>query len=206
LINKIKAELKDHNNLNTESNPIPSESDLIKGCIDGDRQMQQHLYNRFASKMYGVCLRYAGNVEDANDILQEGFIKVFKNLGKFRSEGSFEGWVRRIFINSAIEQYRKKVKLYNVSEVYENTVEDKSLNALDILATKDVMSIVNELSPGYKAVFNLHVVEGYSHNEIAQMLGINEGTSKSQLARAKGVLKKIIEKRLGENKTDNINK
>ncbi len=191
--------------MNTESNHISSESDLIKGCIDGDRQMQQLLYNRFASKMYGVCLRYAGNVEDANDILQEGFIKVFKNLGKFRSEGSFEGWVRRIFINSAIEQYRKKVKLYNVSEVYENTVEDKSLNALDILATKDVMSIVNELSPGYKAVFNLHVVEGYSHNEIAQMLGINEGTSKSQLARAKGVLKKIIEKRLEEKKIDNIN-
>ncbi|MFS8082566.1 MAG: RNA polymerase sigma factor [Ginsengibacter sp.] len=192
--------------MNTESNHITSESDLIKGCIDGDRQMQQILYDRFASKMYGVCLRYAGNVEDANDILQEGFIKVFKNLGKFRSEGSFEGWVRRIFINSAIEQYRKKVKLYNVSEVYENTVEDKSLTALDILATKDVMSIVNELSPGYKAVFNLHVVEGYSHNEIAQMLGINEGTSKSQLARAKGVLKKIIEKRLEEKKTDNINK
>lgn len=192
--------------MNTESNPITSESDLIKGCIDGDRQMQQILYDRFASKMYGVCLRYAGNVEDANDILQEGFIKVFKNLGKFRSEGSFEGWVRRIFINSAIEQYRKKVKLYNVSEVYENTVEDKSLNALDILATKDVMNIVNELSPGYKAVFNLHVVEGYSHMEIAKMLGINEGTSKSQLARAKGVLKKIIEKRLEENKTDNINK
>lgn len=191
--------------MNKESNHIPSESDLIKGCIEGDRQMQQSLYNRFSPKMYGVCLRYAGNVEDANDILQEGFIKVFKNLAKFRGEGSFEGWVRRIFINSAIEQYRKKVKLYNVSEVYENTVEDKSLNALDILATKDVMSIVNELSPGYKAVFNLHVVEGYSHNEIAKMLGINEGTSKSQLARAKGVLKKIIEKRLEEKKIDNIN-
>ncbi len=191
--------------MNKESNHIPSESDLIKGCIDGDRQMQQLLYNRFSPKMYGVCLRYAGNVEDANDILQEGFIKVFKNLGKFRGEGSFEGWVRRIFINSAIEQYRKKVKLYNVSEVYENTVEDKSLNALDILATKDVMSIVNELSPGYKAVFNLHVVEGYSHNEIAKLLGINEGTSKSQLARAKGVLKKIIERRVVEKKVDNIN-
>ncbi|MEP7080299.1 MAG: RNA polymerase sigma factor [Ginsengibacter sp.] len=191
--------------MNKESNHIPSESDLIKGCIDGDRQMQQLLYNRFSPKMYGVCLRYAGNVEDANDILQEGFIKVFKNLGKFRSEGSFEGWVRRIFINSAIEQYRKKVKLYNVSEVYENTVEDKSLSALDILATKDVMSIVNELSPGYKAVFNLHVVEGYSHNEIAKLLGINEGTSKSQLARAKGVLKKIIERRVVEKKVDNIN-
>ena len=191
--------------MNKESNHIPSESDLIKGCIDGDRQMQQLLYNRFSPKMYGVCLRYAGNVEDANDILQEGFIKVFKNLGKFRGEGSFEGWVRRIFINSAIEQYRKKVKLYNVSEVYENTVEDKSLSALDILATKDVMSIVNELSPGYKAVFNLHVVEGYSHNEIAKLLGINEGTSKSQLARAKGVLKKIIERRVVEKKVDNIN-
>lgn len=189
--------------MNTESNPIPSENDLIKGCLDGNGQMQQILYDRFASKMYGVCLRYAGNEEDANDILQEGFIKVFKNLGKFRSEGSFEGWVRRIFINSAIEQYRKKVKLYNVSEVYENTVEDKSINALDMLATKDVMNIINELSPGYKAVFNLHVVEGYSHQEIAQMLGINEGTSKSQLARAKGVLKKIIEKRMEEKKNEN---
>ncbi|MEP6626915.1 MAG: RNA polymerase sigma factor [Ginsengibacter sp.] len=182
--------------MTNQSNHIPSENDLIQGCIDGDRQMQEHLYKRFASKMYGVCLRYVANTDDANDILQEGFIKVYKNLDKFRREGSFEGWVRRIFVNTAIEQFRKKVKLYNVDEVQENTIEDKELTALDLLATKDIINIVNELSPGYKAVFNLHVIEGFSHKEIAEVLGITEGTSKSQLARAKGVLKKIIETKL----------
>ena len=146
--------------------------------------------------MYGVCLRYAGNPEDANDTLQEGFIKVFKNIDKFRSEGSFEGWVRRIFVNTAIEQFRKKIKLYNVTEVQENTIEDKEFDALDVLAAKDIIGIVNELSPGYKAVFNMHVIEGYSHKEIADILGITEGTSKSQLARAKGVLKKLVDARI----------
>ena len=143
--------------------------------------------------MYGVCLRYTENTEDANDVMQEGFIKVYKSLSKFRSEGSFEGWIRRIFVNTSIEHYRKKVKWYNVTEVQENTIEDHELDALDSMATKDILNLVNELSPGYKQVFNMHVVEGYSHKEIADLLGITEGTSKSQLARAKGVLKKIIE-------------
>ncbi|MEO6682751.1 MAG: RNA polymerase sigma factor [Ginsengibacter sp.] len=183
-----------------QSNHIPSEIDLIQGCIDGDRQMQKMLYDRFAPKMYGVCLRYAGNENDANDILQEGFIKVFKNLEKFRREGSFEGWVRRIFVNTAIEHYRKRVKLYNVTEVQENTAEDTNLDALDNLATKDILNVINELSPGYKAVFNMHVIEGYSHKEIADILGITEGTSKSQLARAKGVLKKLLENYLKPSK------
>ena len=155
--------------------------------------MQKLLYERFSSKMYGVCLRYAENTEDANDVMQEGFIKVYKSLSKFRSEGSFEGWIRRIFVNTSIEHYRKKVKWYNVTEVQENTIEDHELDALDSMATKDILNLVNELSPGYKQVFNMHVVEGYSHKEIADLLGITEGTSKSQLARAKGVLKKIIE-------------
>lgn len=182
------------------SNHTPSESDLIKGCIEGDPDMQRLLYERFSSKMYGVCLRYAENTEDANDVMQEGFIKVYKSLSKFRAEGSFEGWIRRIFVNTSIEHYRKKVKLYNVTEVQENTIEDNELDALDSLATKDILSIVNELSPGYKQVFNMHVVEGYSHKEIAEVLGITEGTSKSQLARAKGVLKKIIETRSSSKK------
>lgn len=187
----------------SQSNHIPSETDLIQGCINGDRLMQQALYNRFSAKMYGVCLRYAGNEHDADDILQEGFIKIFKNIAKFRSEGSFEGWVRRIFVNTAIEHYRKRVKLFNVTEAQENTIEDDNLDALDVLAAKDIISVVNELSPGYKAVFNLHVIEGYSHKEIAELLGITEGTSKSQLARAKSVLKKLIEARLKkENKND----
>jgi len=156
--------------------------------------MQELLYKKFSSKMYGVCLRYSGNVDDANDLLQEGFIKIFKNLHKFRGEGSSEGWIRRIFVNTSIEHFRKKIKLYNVTEVQENTVEDTDLTILDTLAEKDIIAIVNELSPGYKTVFNMHVVEGYSHKEIAEILGITEGTSKSQLARAKGVLKKSLEK------------
>jgi RNA polymerase sigma-70 factor (ECF subfamily) len=162
--------------------------------------MQRLLYDRFSSMMYAVCLRYSDNTEDANDVMQEGFIKVYKSLPKFRAEGSFEGWVRRIFINTSIEHYRKKVKLYNVSEVQENTIEDSELNALDSLATKDILNIINELSPGYKQVFNLHVIEGYSHKEIAEMTGITEGTSKSQLARAKSDLKKIIETRINNPK------
>src|SRR5665213_3045491 len=155
--------------------------------------MQRLLYDQFSPKMYGVCLRYAENTEDANDVMQEGFIKVYKSLSKFRSEGSFEGWIRRIFINTSIEHYRKKIKLYNVTEVQENTIEDTDLKILSSLAVKDLLNIINELSPGYKQVFNMHVIEGYSHKEIAEILGITEGTSKSQLARAKGVLKKIIE-------------
>jgi len=166
--------------------------------------MQEILYKRFSPKMYGVCLRYSGNVEDANDLLQEGFIKIFKNLQKFRGEGSFEGWIRRIFVNTSIEHFRKKVKLYNVSEVQENTIEDFELNVLDSMAEKDIIFLVNELSPGYKAVFNMHVIEGYSHKEIAHILGITEGTSKSQLARAKGVLKKSLEKRINKTSGDTI--
>lgn len=167
--------------------------------------MQELLYKRFSSKMYGVCLRYSGSADDANDLLQEGFIKIYKNLGKFRGEGSFEGWVRRIFVNTAIEHFRKKVKLYNVSEVQENTIEDTDVTILDTLAVKDIIVLVNELAPGYKTIFNMHVIEGYSHKEIAEILGINEGTSKSQLARAKGVLKKSLDKMINKTTNDTIN-
>src|SRR5215213_4443089 len=92
------------------------ESDLIEGCVQGDRKLQYNLYERFAPKMFGVCLRYAGNAEEAEDILQEGFIKVFKKIGSFRREGSFEGWIRRIFVNTAIEHYRKKIYLQPITE------------------------------------------------------------------------------------------
>lgn len=155
--------------------------------------------------MYGVCLRYAGNVEDANDLLQEGFIKVYINLSKFRSEGSFEGWIRKIFVNTSIEHFRRKTQLYNITEAQENTIEDADINALNKLAVKDIIQLINELSPGYKTVFNLYVVEGYSHKEIAAMLGITIGTSKSQLARAKSVLKKSLEAINHETEKGNIN-
>ena len=154
--------------------------------------MQEELYRRFSPKMYAVCLRYAGNAEEAEDILQEGFIKVFKKLNSFRSEGSFEGWVRRIFVNTAIEHFRRKRYLMPVTEKEENTIEGKYLSVLDDLAARDIMALVQDLSPGYRTVFNLYVVEGYTHKEIADMMGISEGTSKSQLSRAKVILQDMV--------------
>jgi RNA polymerase sigma factor (sigma-70 family) len=154
--------------------------------------MQEALYQRFAPKMYGVCLRYAGNAEEAEDIVQEGFIKVFKKMDSFRSEGSFEGWIRRIFVNTAIEHFRRKNYLQPVTEKEESTVEGKYLSVLDSLAEKDIIALIQQLSPGYRAVFNMYVIEGYTHREIADILGISEGTSKSQLSRAKSVLQEKV--------------
>ncbi len=175
-----------------ERNQNIIESDLLRGCIEGNRRMQEELYRRFSPRMYAVCLRYAGNAEEAEDILQEGFIKVFKKLDSFRSEGSFEGWVRRIFVNTAIEHFRRKRYLMPITEKEENTIEGKYTTVLDDLGAKDIMALVQELSPGYRTVFNMYVVEGYTHKEIADMLGISEGTSKSQLSRAKVILQDMV--------------
>jgi RNA polymerase sigma-70 factor (ECF subfamily) len=175
-----------------ERNQYISENDLINGCIEGNRVMQEELYRRFSPKMYAVCLRYASNTEEAQDILQEGFIKVFKKLESFRGDGSFEGWIRRIFVNTAIEQFRRKRYLQPVTEKEENTIEGKYVSALDGLAEKDILALIQQLSPGYRTVFNMYVIEGYSHKEIGEMLGISEGTSKSQLSRAKVILQEMV--------------
>lgn len=182
--------------MNLPSNHNITESDLIRGCINQDRKMQEILYHRFSPKMYAVCLRYCKNADDAQDLLQEGFIKIFKNLEKYRGDGSFEGWIRRIFVNTSIEHFRKAVKNTTLTEIQEVTIEDKEWNALDNLAERDIINMVQELSPGYRQVFNMYVIEGYSHKDIGEILGISEGTSKSQLARAKGVLKQMVETRL----------
>jgi RNA polymerase sigma factor (sigma-70 family) len=178
--------------LSTLRNQIISESDLIQGCLADDRRMQEELYRRFSPRMYGVCLRYAGNAEEAQDILQEGFIKVYKKLDSYRREGSFEGWIRRIFVNTAIEHFRRKTYQQPITEKHENTVEGKYLSVLDTLAEKDILKLIQELSPGYRTVFNLYVVEGYTHKEISDMLNISEGTSKSQLSRAKVILQDLV--------------
>jgi RNA polymerase sigma-70 factor (ECF subfamily) len=154
--------------------------------------MQEELYSRFSPRMYAVCLRYAGNSEEAEDILQEGFIKIFKKLDSFRSEGSFEGWIRRIFVNTAIEHFRRKKYMTPVTEKEENTIEGNYTSVLDDMAAKDILALVQELSPGYRTVFNMYVVEGYTHKEIADMLNISEGTSKSQLSRAKVILQDMV--------------
>jgi RNA polymerase sigma factor (sigma-70 family) len=177
----------------TDNQNIP-ETDLIAGCIQGDRRMQELLYRKFSPKMFSVCLRYTSHEEEAQDILQEGFIKVFKNLHRYRHEGSFEGWVRRIFVNTAIEHYRRAQTLYPITDWQEQNLEHKDWSAFDKLSMKDLMKMLNELAPGYRTVFNLYVIEGYSHKEIAEMMGISEGTSKSQLARAKGLLQEKVRK------------
>lgn len=176
-----------------QSNQMIPDTDLIIGCINGDRRMQKAMYDKYAGKMYAVCLRYMGNADDAQDILQEGFIKIFKNLERFRGEGSFEGWVRRIFVNTAIEQIRKKKTDLSLTEK-EESIELKSVSAIENINEKDLLRIIKDLSPGYRSVFNLYVVEGYSHKEIGELLGISEGTSKSQLARARMILQEKIKR------------
>jgi RNA polymerase sigma factor (sigma-70 family) len=178
--------------LSSERNHITPESDLISGCIEGNRRMQEELYRRFSPRMYAVCLRYATSSEEAEDILQEGFIKIFKKLDSYRGDGSFEGWIRRIFVNTAIEHFRRRRYLQPVTEKEESTVEGKYLSVLDSLAEKDILELIRQLSPGYRTVFNMYVVEGYTHKEIGDMLGISEGTSKSQLSRAKVILQDMV--------------
>jgi len=171
------------NNKNTE------QQKLINGCIKNKPQFQSQLYNKYKGKMFGVCLRYCSDYHKAEDVLQEGFVKIFKNISKFRGDGSFEGWMRRIFVNTAIEHYRKSVNLYPILEVTEHNGDVYYDKVVEQMAANDLMKIVQELSPGYRVIFNMYVVEGYTHKQIAQKLEISEGTSKSQLARAKQILK-----------------
>lgn len=169
-----------------------SQAELIDGCIKGKRSCTSALYAHFSPKMFGICLRYANDYHSAEDILQEGFIKVFNYIDRFRGEGSFEGWMKRIFINTAIEYYRKSINHNGHAEL--DTVHAQSTNdrVLENLATQELLRLIQRLSPGYRAVFNLYVIEGYSHKEIAAMLKISEGTSKSQLARARALLQKMV--------------
>jgi RNA polymerase sigma factor (sigma-70 family) len=170
-----------------------SESSLIENCINGNRKSQKQLYDMYSPKMFSVCLRYSKNQMDAEDVLQDGFVKLFNNLHRFRGEGSFDGWVRRIFVNTAIEHIRRKNLNTTCGEGLENSIVDKQQNALDNLYEKDLIRTSMTLSEGYRTVFNLYAVEGYSHKEIASQLGITESTSKSQFSRAKALLRNIIQ-------------
>jgi RNA polymerase sigma-70 factor (ECF subfamily) len=164
---------------------------LIKGCIAGDRAFQTKLYDLFAPKMLGVCLRYSKNREEAEDILQEGFLKVFTYINKFRGDGSFEGWIRKIMVNAALSRHRNKSAMHPVIglEGYNYHGADQTDIASNMDA-KELLSLIQSLTPGYRMVFNLYVFEGYKHREIAQALGISEGTSKSNLSDARAFLQK----------------
>ncbi|MBC8172944.1 MAG: RNA polymerase sigma factor [Chitinophagales bacterium] len=174
-----------------------TDQQIIEHCIAGERPAQKALYDKYSSKMMGICLRYANDYQSAEDILQEGFVKAFRNIGKFRHEGSFEGWLRRIMVNTAIEIHRRKNNMYPILEVDNIDIPLIHEDAVSMLAKEDIMVMVRKLSPGYRTVFNLYAIEGYSHKEIAEQLNISEGTSKSQLARARYILMKQVEERTG---------
>lgn len=167
---------------------------LIESCKSNDREAQYRLYNLLSGKMFAVCLRYAKHREAAEDLLQEGFVKVFTHIDKFRGEGSFEGWVRRIIVNTAVEHYRRSTKMYPMVNVEDINRDIPWVDTGENLELEDLMNMINKLSQGYKTIFNLYVVEGYSHKEIAEMLEISEGTSKSQLARARYLLMEMVKK------------
>jgi len=172
-----------------------SDKDLVEGCKSGNRRYQKILYEKYARKMYGICLSYAHERSQAQDILQDAFIKVFQHVGQFDVQGSLEGWIRRIVINTAIDSYRKEGKISNLLQVNEDVVEGKIKNeGLSELQLKDLMKQVQRLPDGARIVFNLYAVEGFTHKEIAEQLDISIGTSKSQYNRARKLLLKWIEK------------
>lgn len=165
---------------------------IINGSLKGDRKSQELLYKMFSARMFGLCLQYADNHDDAADILQEGFIKVFRKLEQFGGRGSFEGWIRRIMINTALERYRSQVRLYPLTE---NTVKNENMlheEVFEKLSASDLIRLVQDLPPRYRMVFNLYAIEGYSHKEIGEMMGITVGTSKSNLSRARNILQQKV--------------
>ncbi|MEM7654836.1 MAG: RNA polymerase sigma factor [Bacteroidota bacterium] len=170
-----------------------SEAELVAGCQAGKPVFQRALYERYHRLMFGVCLRYTDNRDDAHDIMQEGFIRVFSNIHKFRSQGSFEGWVRRIMVHTSIEHYRKNSRYFMV-DIEEARGIEFDADALTSLSRQEILHLVQQLPPGYRTVFNLYAIEGHSHQEVALMLDISVGTSKSQLSRAKKQLQTQLER------------
>ncbi len=187
-----------------DANKKMTEEELIEGCIEGNQKLQYILYKKFAPTMLAVCRRYTNSLEDAEDVLQDGFIKVFNNLDKYRRDGSLEGWVRRIMVNTALNQYRSNLKtLYQLDiDELQHVIEDARPSNFDKLNANVLLKMIESLPDGYKLVFNLYEIEGYAHKEIAEMLSISINTSKSQLLKARRVLQKKLEELTShENKT-----
>jgi RNA polymerase sigma-70 factor (ECF subfamily) len=179
---------------------------LIQGCLSGDRRSQQAVYKLLYGKMKAVCLRYTKDSDQAMDVLQEGFIKVFQNMERYTGVGSFEGWVRRIMVNLSIDRFRKQKNDFlllngNMSpEDFEDEIEDEEdESAVDYdFKPSQIIEAMQQLSPAYRTVFNLYVFENYAHQDIADSLGISVGTSKSNYAKAKRNMKKILLKNFGK--------
>jgi len=173
---------------------VEQTKELIQNCINGDRYSQNKLYEQYAPKMFAVCMRYSKNREEAEDILQDGFVQVFKSLHNFKFAGSFEGWIRKTMVYTAVANYRAKSKMHvvmNIAEM-ENIAIINNEDIIAKLGKKELLNMVQSLPPMYRMVFNLYVFEGLKHREIAKELGISEGTSKSNLFDAKVILQRAV--------------
>ena len=167
-----------------------SEEEIIKGCLKGDKIAQKALYDKYSARMFGVCLRYLKNNDEAEDALQDGFIRIFANIDTYNFKGSFDGWIRRIIVNTTINYHNFNLKHHfhvDYSEIENSEIDAKSNN--DVYSVEALLSLIRSLPEGYKQIFNLYEIDGYNHKEIAEMLGISINTSKSQLMKAKNMLK-----------------
>ena len=169
---------------------------IIDGCRRGEAEARRELYNLLANTMFGVVRRYIRDTQTAEDLLHDGFVTLFTRIGDYRGEGSFEGWCRRIFVNTVLSHFRKKNPL-NSSEDMDTLTMRSGIEptAIEEMSAAEIMECMEELSPGYRTIFNLHAVEGYSYPEIAEMLGITEATTRSQYLRARLKLMELIEKK-----------
>lgn len=170
----------------------PNEDELIRKCKKGERKAQYSVYQKWGGLMMSVCRRYVKSTEDAEEILSNGFVKVFKNIKSYEGKGSFEGWIRKIMVNEALNYIRYKKNLF--VENGEDWIEHGHEDLNEQTDAKEVLDLIDQLPLGYKTVFNLYAIEGYPHKEIAAMLGISEGTSKSQLSKARKVLQEKVTK------------
>ena len=171
------------------------EDELIKGCLQRERTAQKRLYETYSSKMYALCYRYVRDPMQAEDILVTAFMKVFDKIGQFKQEGSFEGWIRRIVENEALTHLRRNRTMYLETDLEAADREPDYDKLSDHLEAEDLLNMIQEMPAGYRIVFNMYAIDGYSHKEIAEQLGISENTSKSQLSRARVYLQKMLVER-----------
>ena len=176
--------------------PLPALHELLAGCLRNQRRSQELLYKQFYGYAMGICLRYTSTREEAAEVLNDGFLKVFTRLQQYDSEQPFKGWLRRILINTALDHYRSEVRHYHHEDsAHAEQIPAEGANAESQLAHEELMLLIQQLSPAYRLVFNLYVIDGYSHEEIATQLGISVGTSKSNLARARESLRNMLQKK-----------
>jgi RNA polymerase sigma-70 factor (ECF subfamily) len=170
--------------------------DIIDGCIREDRVAQRILYDKYSKKMLGVCFRYAKDIMEAEDIMQEGFIKVFDKIGSFKHNGSFDGWVRRIMVNTAINKFKARRLDLEYKDEFNFDVEDEICEEpIDSMGYDELIRVINKLPDGYRTVFNLFAIDGYSHSDIANKLGIKESTSRTQYCKGRRCLIKLMNKK-----------